>query len=199
MTEGGFEDRYRTGDTPWDHGTVDHNLTEMLERYAIRPCRVLDVGCGTGENAIWLGQQGFDVVACDLSDTAIHKAEEKRLLRGSGVRFVVADFIADDLPEGPYGLIVDRGCLHCMESEADRAAFIRKVASLLDQEGCWFSLIGNADEGEREVGPPQLTAAEVVSAVEPYFRILSLSSGFFGSDQDDPPQAWILMMQKRPV
>ena len=110
MTEGRFEERYRTGDTPWDHGMVDHNLQDILRQYTIRPCRALDVGCGTGENAIWLGQQGFDVVACDLSPTAIHEAERRQKLKGGDVRFMVADFIADDVPEGPYGLIFDRGC-----------------------------------------------------------------------------------------
>jgi hypothetical protein len=84
-----------------------------------------------------------------------------------------------------------------MENENERNRFVEKVAGLLVKEGHWLSLIGNADEGEREVGPPQLTATELVSAVEPHFEILSLRSGHFGSDQQVPPRAWICLMRKR--
>lgn len=197
MDENRFESRYRSGDTPWDHGMVDHNLIEMVEKYSIAPGRVLDVGCGTGENAIWLAQNGFSVVACDLSPTAIQKARDKLAATDVNVCFLVADFIADEIPAGPYAFIFDRGCLHCMEDDREQAAFIRKATELLGEGGCWLSMIGNADEGEREIGPPQLTAAEVVSLVEPCFEILSLTSGHFGSDQKDPPRAWICLMKKR--
>ena len=84
-----------------------------------------------------------------------------------------------------------------MDDETERSAFIRKAAGLLAADGYWLSLIGNADEGAREVGPPQLTATAVAAAVEPCFEILSLKSGHFGSDQIDPPRAWICLMRKR--
>jgi SAM-dependent methyltransferase len=197
MTERSFEDRYRNGDTPWDHGMVDHNLADVLGECAIQACRALDIGCGTGGNAIWLARQGFDVVACDLSPTAIKRAQSRQGRTGTHVSFVVADFLTDPLPDGPYGLLFDRGCLHSISGEAQRRAFIQKAASMLDAQGYWLSLICNADEGERETGPPQLTAAEVVTLVEPSFEIISLSTGFFGSDQDDPPRAWICLLRKR--
>ena len=197
MAENRFEERYRSGDTPWDHGMVDTNLINIVSRNGISRCRVLDIGCGSGENAIWLAQQGFEVVACDLSPTAIEQAKDKLLSAEADVRFLVADFITDLIPDAPYGFVFDRGCLHCMNDENERKHFVKKVSGLLENGGHWLSLIGNADEGAREIGPPQLTASELVVIVEPHFEILLLRSGHFGSNQDNPPRAWICLMRKR--
>lgn len=197
MAENRFEERYRSGDTPWDHGLVDDNLINIVSGEEIARCRALDIGCGSGENAIWLARQDFDVVACDISSTAIQQAKEKRAAADVKVCFLVADFLADPIPDGPFGFAFDRGCLHCMDDETERKRFVEKVSGLLGTGGHWLSLIGNADEGAREIGPPQLTAAELVSIVEPYFEILSLRSGHFGSDQEVPPRAWVCLLRKR--
>lgn len=197
MAENRFEERCQSGDTPWDHGVVDYNLIDVVRQNGIDRCRVLDIGCGSGDNAIWLAQQGFDVVACDLSRTAIRQAQDKLSSLDAEVSFLVADFLADPIPDSPFGFVFDRGCLHCMDDEGERKSFVEKVSGLLEDGGLWLSLIGNADEGEREVGPPQLTASELVLNVEAHFEIRSLCSGHFGSDQEDPPRAWICLMQKR--
>lgn len=195
--ETSFEERYQTGNVPWDHGLPDKNLIAWVERRTIAPCAVLDIGCGTGENAIWLARQGFDVTGCDLSPTAIERAKKKAAAANVDCAFQTADFMEDRLPGEPFGLVFDRGCLHCIDGEPNRQRFARNVATNLTTNGLWLSLIGNADEPERDVGPPQLTAAEVVAAVEPYFEILALETGHFGSDQQEPPRAWIALLRKR--
>ena len=174
MAENRFEERYRSGDTPWDHGMVDNNLIEVVSGNPIGRCRVLEIGCGSGENALWLAQQGFEVVACDISPTAIGRAKGKLPAAGPDVNFLVADFLADPIPDAPFGFVFDRGCLHSIDGEAGRKRYAEKVSALLEERGYWLSLVGNADEGEREVGPPQLTAGELVAVVEPHFEILSL-------------------------
>ena len=192
-----YEERYQTGNTPWDHGMPDGNLIAWVKRRPIEPCNVLDIGCGTGENSIWLARQGFAATGCDISKTAIARAKDKAVAAKVECAFHTADFMEDRLSELPFDFAVDRGCLHCIEGEADRQRFAENVADHLTEAGLWLSLIGHADEPEREVGPPQLTAVEVATAVEPCFEILSLESGYFGSDQDDPPRAWICLMRKR--
>jgi 2-polyprenyl-3-methyl-5-hydroxy-6-metoxy-1,4-benzoquinol methylase len=80
MAKGGrFEQRYETGDTPWDIGKPDLNLMQAVTATPIQPCKALDIGCGTGDNTIWLSRQRFQVVGVDASETAIAKAREKAL------------------------------------------------------------------------------------------------------------------------
>ena len=192
-----YEERYQAGDVPWDHGMPDGNLIAWVKRWSIEPCKVLDIGCGTGEDSVWLAQQGFHTTGCDLSKTAVEQAKGKAVAASVDCAFHTVDFLEDKLSGLSFGFAFDRGCLHCIKGEADRRRFVENVAGHLTEAGLWLSLIGNADEPEREVGPPQLTAAEVAAAVEPRFEILSLEAGHFGSDQDDPPRAWICLMRKR--
>jgi len=54
-----FEERYRNGDLPWDIGEHDKNLEEVLKELSIAPCSVLELGAGTGSDAVWLSKKGF--------------------------------------------------------------------------------------------------------------------------------------------
>ena len=190
-----FEDRYRTGDLPWDHGMPDTNLPRIVERFGIRPGKALDIGCGTGENAIWLSGAGFNVTGCDLSATAVKMAKAKS--GSEPCAFFTCDFISAPIPNAPFDFAFDRGCFHSVKDATAQKLFAQKVAAVLTANGLWLSLIGNADEPKREVGPPQLTACEITALVEPFFEILLLESGYFGSDQTSPPRAWIGLMRKR--
>ncbi len=68
MADNRFEDRYRSGNTPWDHGMVGLHLpVDAVTQALSKTLPSADIGCGTGENAIWLARQGFSVVACDFS------------------------------------------------------------------------------------------------------------------------------------
>jgi hypothetical protein len=84
-----------------------------------------------------------------------------------------------------------------MGSDKERKSFAENVNRHLEEDGQWLSLLGNADEERDGPGPPQRTAREIVYAVEPYFEILSLVSGHFGSNRPNPPRAWVCLMRKR--
>ena len=197
MKHNSFEQIYREGTPPWDHGAADFNLAETIQRHAIKPCKALDLGCGMGNNVIWLAQHDFGVVGFDLSATAIQRAGERLAEAGVECRLQVGDFLKDEVEGAPFGFVFDRGCLHCIDDPTDRARFAGKVAALLEAGGMWLSLIGNADEPKREVGPPRLSALETIHATELHFELLSLTSGIFGDKQEDPPRAWICLMRKR--
>jgi ubiquinone/menaquinone biosynthesis C-methylase UbiE len=55
---------------------------------------VIDVGCGTGENAVYLASRGLTVVGLDAAPTAIARAQEKARQRSSSAAFLVADALA---------------------------------------------------------------------------------------------------------
>ena len=192
-----FDDRYKSGDLPWDTGTTDSNITDMVMRYGIAPCKVFEPGCGTGSNAIWFARRGYAVVACDISKAAIEKAREKAAKRNAEVNFFSGDFLTCRIPDKRYQLAIDRGCFHTMDVTRNRERFARKVFSLLSPRGFWISLIGNADGPVIEHAPPQLSAHQIVEAVEPWFEILSMRTGTFDSNRPAPKRCWIVHMKRR--
>lgn len=197
MKKEDYEQLYRDGNPPWDHGSADHNLAEIVRSFAIKPCRTLDLGCGMGNNTVWLATNGFRVHSFDLSETAIMKAEQNTDAAGVSCTFQTGNFLMDHTEEAPFDFVFDRGCFHSIPNAKERKIFACNVAAVLEQDGRWLSLIGNADEPKRDIGPPQLSVREIAKAVELYFEIIYLADGFFGDDQTDPPRAWICLMKKR--
>lgn len=191
--------RYKSGDTPWDVGKPDFNLIEVVTQKPIQNCKVLDVGCGTGDNSIWLAQNRFKVIGTDTSDIALSKAKEKATKAKVKCEFFLADFLRNKIQGAPFGFIFDRGCFHSFDSENDRRNFAENVATHLEEAGLWLTIVGNADEHRHGPGPPQRSAGDIVLAVETYFEILLLQSSHFESNSPDPPRAWRCLMQKRRV
>jgi methyl halide transferase len=192
-----FKERYKTGNIPWDIGKPDFNLIETVTKIPIESCKALDIGCGTGDNSIWLAQKQFQVTGTDVSEVAIETAKEKALKNNVKCTFLVVDFFKDRIEGAPFGFVFDRGCFHTFDSNKERKKFAKNVASNLEKNGLWLSLIGSADERRQGPGPPQRTANDIVAAVEPYFEILSLFSSHFDSNRQNPPKCWVCLMQKR--
>jgi len=197
--EEGYRERYKSGNTPWDAGQPDFNLIEIVTKNPILSCKALDVGCGTGDNSIWLAQNRFQVIGTDTSDIAIEKAKGKASKANVECDFMLVDFTKNKIEGTRFGFVFDRGCFHSFSSEDDRRRFAKNVATHLEEAGLWLTIVGNADEDRQGPGPPQRTAGDMVLAVEPYFEILSLESSHFGSKRPNPPRAWRCLMQKRHV
>jgi methyl halide transferase len=185
------------GDTPWDIGKPDFNLIQTVAATPIKSCKALELGCGTGDNAIWLSQQNFQVVGIDASEVAIEKAKSKAGETNVKCDFIVNDVMTNPIDGTPFGFAFDRGCFHTLGSDQERTKFAEIVYGCLGADGLWLSLIGNADEHREGPGPPQLTARDIVNAVEPHLEILSLASGSFGSNRSNPPRAWVCLMRRR--
>jgi len=192
-----FKERYETGQTPWEIDRVDSNLVIMLTEAGIKPCKTLDIGCGTGNNSIWLAEQGFEVTGCDASKLAIDKAMEKSNQAGTECAFFEADFLKEKSNTPLYSLLIDRGCFHCFDETSERQQFIDNCFSMLKDGGLWISIIGNADEKRQEQGPPQMSAAEIATLIEPHFEIIIIESGLFDSNLDNAPRAWLCLFRKR--
>jgi SAM-dependent methyltransferase len=192
-----FRQAYKEGSPPWDIGKPDFNLVRTVTTTPIVPCKALEIGCGTGDNAIWLAQQGFQVVGIDASEIAIQKANEKAADANAPCTFVVLDFLKSQAEGAPFGFAFDRGCFHVFDSDEDRTKFAEQVHRHLGDDGLWLSLIGNADEKRDSPGPPQRTARQIANAVEPDFEILSLVVSHFEVNLPYQPRAWVCLMRKR--
>jgi len=189
-----WNDHYVGDFLPWDTGTPDPMLVAAREAGELPRGRALEIGCGTGTNAIWLAQQGYDVLGVDIAPRAIERAQAK-VPAGLRCRFAVVDILAA-APEGRFDLVFDRGCFHVFDEPGQRAAFAVRVASVLEPGGVWLSLIGSTEGAPRESGPPRRSARDVIEAIEPHLEIVSLrgSSEFH---KDPPVKAWICQSMPR--
>src|SRR5262249_36414593 len=152
-------------------------LVEIIESHAIAPGRTLEVGCGTGTNAIYLAQHGFEVVGVDISPLAVENARAKA---HACCRFEAVDFLNEPSPGGPFQFVFDRACVPTFDDDHERAVVAQNVAAALVAGGVWLSLIGSTEGPPRDVGPPRRSAREVMSAIEPSLEILQFHSGEFG-------------------
>ncbi|MCA9655102.1 MAG: class I SAM-dependent methyltransferase [Myxococcales bacterium] len=196
-----WDGRYLDGDTPWDTGEPDPHLVALTEDATIGPCRVLEVGCGTGTNALWLSARGFEVTGVDLSSRAIDQALRKAqgCEGGERVSLQVADFLHGELPPGAFDLVFDRGVFHVFDEAADRLRFAERVATVLEPGGRWLSLAGSTEGPAREHGPPRRSARDLVMAVEPHLELVDLRSVAFAARLPSPARAWLMLARRREV
>jgi len=180
---------------PWDTATPDTVLVEIIGSGLIAPGRTLEIGCGTGTNAIFLAERGFDVLGIDISDVAIEKARANA--RGR-CRFEVADFLAVPPAGERFDFVFDRGCFHIFDGAAEQALFAANVAAALVEGGWWLSLIGSTEGPPREEGPPRRSARDVVNAIEPSLEIVQLRSTEFSARADDF-KSWLCLSRKRTI
>jgi 2-polyprenyl-3-methyl-5-hydroxy-6-metoxy-1,4-benzoquinol methylase len=120
---------------PWDTGISPPELIAFMDSHP--PGRALDLGCGTGTNAITLAQHGWQVVGVDFVGRAVGLARRKAKRAG-----VQVDFRADDVTRlrgltGPFDLVLDMGCLHSLTAQ-QKTAYINNLASLLDTQGTYL-------------------------------------------------------------
>jgi SAM-dependent methyltransferase len=98
-----WDQRYREKERMWS-GRVNRRLSEVVS--TLTPGEALDLGCGEGADAQWLAQQGWRVVAVDVSATALERAVQDARAAGLGDQI---DFQRHDLsetfPEGNFDLV----------------------------------------------------------------------------------------------
>lgn len=196
MSNTPWDDRYSSGELPWDTGEADELLVAFVRAGKVTPGRALEVGAGTGTNAIWLAQQGFEVLGVDVSPIAVEKARAKATAAAPRCRFEVCDFLAAP-PAGSFALVFDRGCFHVFDDDADRERFAANVAGVLAPGGVWLSLIGSTEGPPRDIGPPRRSARDIVAAIEPVLAIEELAAVTFGTRAPEPAPAWRCVARKR--
>jgi 2-polyprenyl-3-methyl-5-hydroxy-6-metoxy-1,4-benzoquinol methylase len=167
-----WDDRYRTGDIPWDTGHPSSELVRVVAEQKIAPCRALELGCGTGTNAIWLAQQGFDVTAVDLSSLAVERARRAAHDAGVAIHFVQGDVLDPPDLGKPFPFFFDRGCYHVVR-RIDAQRFLQTLEKLTGPGTLGLTLTGNSKE-RHEPGPPVVSEEEMRAELGQLFDILWL-------------------------
>jgi SAM-dependent methyltransferase len=127
-----FRAMYRLGFTPWDGHPLARSLRDLIEGEQPLPIgTALDIGCGTGDNSIYLAEHRWRVTGVDFVETAVDKARRKSAAANVNVDFVRADAtrLSSEGVGTDFALIVDNGCLHGMSAK-DRDAYVREVTAV---------------------------------------------------------------------
>lgn len=189
-----WNESYASGALPWDTGEPEPLLVEFVTSGRVQPTRALEIGAGTGTNALWLAERGFGVLGIDVAPLAVERAMAKLNGRDLNCRFQTLDFLAADPPDGPFHFVFDRGCFHVFDEPEERARLAAQVAATLAPGGLWLSLIGSTEGAPREYGPPRRTAREVVLAIEPVLEIVELRTAQFHIHH---ATAWLCLSRQR--
>lgn len=183
-----MEDIYRKmplDKIPWNIETPPDLLIQLVEHKKVVPCRAIEFGCGAGNYAIWLAQQGFEVTGIDISPTAIGLARKNAMEQGVECTFIVADVLGDlaDV-KGPFDFALDWELLHHIYPD-DRPRYVANVARLTKPGGRYLSVCFHEDDPEfggsgkyrtTRIGTVLYFSSEVElrDLFSPYFTILEL-------------------------
>lgn len=172
---------------PWDREEPPQALVDLVRSGTVRPCKAVDLGCGTGHYAIYLAQMGFEVTGVDISPTAIGIAQENARRENAKCDFIAADLLGD-LHEvgGTYDFGYDWELLHHIFPE-DRGTYVRNVHRLLSPGATYLSVcFSERDPMFGGVGKYRRTAigtllyfsseSEIEDLLSPYFSIQELKT-----------------------
>jgi len=162
-----FNSAYK-GIPPWDIGRPQKEIIRLAEDGELSG-RVLDVGCGTGENALFLAHLDFKVWGIDAAPNAIKKAKEKARKRGITVNFLVSDALKLPSLRTKFDTIIDCGLFHVLSDE-ERPIFAASLISVLLPGGKYFMLCFSEHE-PGSFGPRRVTQAEIRAAFSKGWKI----------------------------
>jgi len=196
-----WNERYVQGNTPWDTGRPSRELDRALSEHDISPGRVLELGCGSGTNALFLAGRGFEVTAVDVSPLAIEQARAKVEEAGVDVTLLAADLL--ELPElGPaFPFVFDRGVYHAVR-RGNLEGFLDTLSSVTAPGAIYLTLAGNANEVRpAEQGPPRVSAEEICRELGELFDLVELRETHFNDivldGKSERPLAWSALFRRK--
>lgn len=123
---------YRVGFTPWDTGEVPAELSELVEGPNALPAgRAMDIGCGTGTQAVYMASRGWDVAAIDAVPRPLSRARARADAAGVSIDWILADVARVgrlELTPG-FTLFFDRGCFQGLD-DSQRGGYAGAVTDL---------------------------------------------------------------------
>lgn len=182
----------------WDTGRPSSQLKKVVEAGDVGPGRAVELGCGTGTDAVYLAGKGFDVTAIDIAPTALRLAEEKADKAGVKVRWLLADVLRPPDLE-PFDFVYDRGCYHAIRRDFPRQ-YVAAVRRLTRPGSRVLILAGSANKDSywRFAGPPRVKEEDIRDDFAEGFKLVWLREFRF---DPVPPEtqgalAWSVLLER---
>ena len=189
-----FDSAYQ-GTPPWDIGRPQKEFVELVRRGEITGS-VLDIGCGTGEHALFFAGEGYEVWGIDSAPLAIQKAQEKAAERGLSVNFLVLNTLDLGRLNRTFDTVTDSGLFHTLSDE-DRPVFVNNLAAILSPAGKYFMLCFSELEPVG-YGPRSITKREIQESFRDGWSINYIRPAIFESrTRAEGPRAWLSSISKK--
>jgi SAM-dependent methyltransferase len=157
MSQNYWEQRYQTGDMPWEKGAPSPGLVDFLAAHPeLRRGTVCVPGCGTGHDAREWARAGFRVYGYDLAPSAVGLADEWTRAAGLTAQFRLADFLRDE-PPFPFDWLWEH-TLFCAIEREERGLYVNAVRRWLKPGGTYLAV--NYMVTDDDAGPPFNVARE---------------------------------------
>ena len=187
------------GQPRWDIGRPQPAFVDVADQIS---GSLLDVGCGTGENALFFAARGLHVTGIDFLEEPIRRARAKSAERGLSVTWLVMDALAlRDIPR-VFDNAIDCGLFHVF-SDDDRRRYVEGLAGVLKPGGRLYLLcFSDAEPGTD--GPRRVSERELREAFSNGWQVESLRPARYGvtanlqdlSFSEGGPHAWFAVLRR---
>jgi cyclopropane fatty-acyl-phospholipid synthase-like methyltransferase len=189
-----WEEMYEKGEKPWDVGEPEAEIVRYVESSSLRSAnKVLELGCGTGTDSIYLANRGFSVVGIDFSSLAINEAEEKARTKhlAEHCHFYPKD--ACDLAslKNKFDFAYDRTCFDNIDS-TKRLGYVRSLRSALAPKAK-FLLLAISDK-DKNTSNPRFSENQLRTLFGRQFQVISLKRRVL-KHRSHEHEAWKMLLE----
>jgi cyclopropane fatty-acyl-phospholipid synthase-like methyltransferase len=182
---------------PWDIGRPQQAIVNLVKANEIQGS-VLDLGCGTGEHALYLAELDHEVWGVDSAPAAIDKAKAKAQERGLEVNFLLHDAIQLRSLGRTFDTVIDCGLFHTF-SDKERPVFAKNLTTVLRPGGTYFMLCFSEHETSPG-GPRRVSQAEIRDTFQEGWRMNYIRDTRFESNiHPDGARAWLSSITHQPT
>jgi SAM-dependent methyltransferase len=154
---------YHDGPAPWDVGRPQPAIVDLAAAGGFAGA-VLDVGCGTGENALHVASLGLPVLGVDVAETALAIARRQAAERGIEAEFAVADALQLHRLARRFETVLDCGLFHTFDGD-ERRDYVASLAAVTEP-GATLYVLCFRDDGP-DSGPHPISREELHAAFAP--------------------------------
>jgi SAM-dependent methyltransferase len=189
-----FNDAYEAGTPAWDIGHPQPAFVALGRSGAVHGS-VLDVGCGTGENALAFARLGHEVWGIDSAPLAIERARQKAAERGLAAQFLVHDALALEGLGRTFETVIDSGLFHVFPDD-ERPLYVASLAQVL-RPGSRFFMQCFSDKQPGDWGPRRVSQAEIRAAFAAGYHVDAIEEATFeNSFEPSGSRSWFCSLTR---